>query len=531
MTIAVMALAALVLLCVGLPAIGVGVAAWRLGPANDPGTARGLPGGLITSTIIYTACITGLAVVLGIPAAWVLRSTADEPQRFGRWAALIMTPMLLPSTLAYSGWGQLRGPGSVLGDWLARGDPARAIAFDRSLAVVGLSLWVWPIAALVIATGARRIPGAVLDALWLEPASWIRRTGVVGRMLGGWIIAAAVLTALVMAGSAVPLHLAQAPTIAIYVWKQLTLTAEPARVVVSAWGLVVVMLVVFAMLSWVGSRRMRTTPPPAPSDSGNGPTAGRLVRVFAVGVWMLSVPGPLVVYAAHLRTWRSLVEFWRLTSASVWLSVQIGLAVGGLVAGIGVLVFAARSCGGRFTQGLAGCVVAALVAVAIMPGVIVGAGTLLFWNGVAHAQIGTWTLVLAHVARFGFVGAGIGWYLGHQESRDERDSRRLVGGDGLRAWVMLRLVPAWAALAGAGLAAMALSVHEIEATVTLTPPGTGTLAQRVLDLLHFARDEQLCAACINLLVIGTLVALAAGWLVQRGVHSAVTTTGRAGGAR
>ena len=56
--------------------------------------------------------------------------------------------------------------------------------------------------------------------------------------------------------------------------------------------------------------------------------------------------------------------------------------------------------------------------------------------------------------------------------------------------------------------------HEIEATVQLATPGSASIAQRLLDLLHYARDEDLCAGCITMLAGGTVAALAAGWLVS-----------------
>jgi ABC-type spermidine/putrescine transport system permease subunit II len=79
--------------------------------------------------------------------------------------------------------------------------------------------------------------------------------------------------------------------------------------------------------------------------------------------------------------------------------------------------------------------------------------------------------------------------------------------------------PRLAAVVGVGLAIAALSVHEMESTVFVLPPGMSNLAQQLLDYLHYARDEQLSAAAINLLGSGVVIALVAGWLVARGLWS------------
>jgi len=77
----------------------------------------------------------------------------------------------MPSYLAYSGLGLVRDPTTALGSWLARGPATGSnwypILADRVLAVVGLALWAWPIAWLILTTATRRIDDNLLDALHL----------------------------------------------------------------------------------------------------------------------------------------------------------------------------------------------------------------------------------------------------------------------------------------------------------------------------------------------------------------------------
>lgn len=156
-----------------------------------------------------------------------------------------------------------------------------------------------------------------------------------------------------------------------------------------------------------------------------------------------------------------------------------------------------------------------MVFAGLVPGVLVGAAGLAFWTMPRAPDAGDLPIMLAHVARFGFLGALMGWVLAGQESADERGARVLSAGETLRGWWSLRLVPNLGVVVGVGLASMALSIHEIESTVQLATPGRANIAQRLLDLLHYSRDEELCAACINLLFGGALLAFGAGWLIAR----------------
>ena len=101
--------------------------------------------------------------------------------------------------------------------------------------------------------------------------------------------------------------------------------------------------------------------------------------------------------------------------------------------------------------------------------------------------------VAAHVTRFGFVGATVAAMLCAVEPSELADVRRLHARSTFRAWCVS--VAPWqaAGLAGAALAAFALSVHEIESAIIVTPPGAENLPRHLLNLLHYNRVEELTA--------------------------------------
>lgn len=513
--------------CLGLPTLGV---LWTLAnllsnqhePSPAPATlASPFAWSSIVTTLWVCPAIALLATLLGIPASWALRRASPG------WIALVCVPLMLPSFLAYSGWGVLRGPGSALGDWLSRGDPSRVLIADKVFAIGGLALWAWPIATLVMWSATRRLPQSVLDALAMEPASIVRRAREGLALVWPAVLGSVALVTFVMLGSAIPLHLAQIPTYAIHLWAYLSLTPEPIRVWIAAWPLLILALV----LAWWVARRARA--PRSPQEDLGDPRSRRRSRALvgmAATVWSLSVIVPLMLLAWSLRTpWASLTGFWRESGRAVGQSTLNA----SMVAGACVLLCLAswrcasaarehRSVGAipRAATLTTRCAIIALLAGAFMPGVLVGSATLTYWNLPIIPRAWSDTnlpLLLAHLARFAFVPVLVGLWLGAMESPEALDARRLYA-PGARGWWRVRVQGNPAPLIGSGLAVFALSLHEIESSVFLVPPGSANLAQRVLDLLHYARDEQLAAASINLVGLSTLLAGLSAWMMTRGLN-------------
>jgi ABC-type spermidine/putrescine transport system permease subunit II len=274
------------------------------------------------------------------------------------------------------------------------------------------------------------------------------------------------------------------------------------------------------IVRWIGRERVGV------ADDGDAPErrVSGGIRGLAIGVWVMSVIAPGVLFAWHIRHWapveaNSLVNFWRQNTGAVAFSSEIAGVVAGLVGVIAMAVYVLRSASGAGARRVAGVSLWMLLATGLVPGVLVGSATLAFWNApfvAREAGDSMWPTVLAHTARFGFLGPLAGWWLASLETSDERGARLMLGGESLRAWVVLCLRPRWGVVAGVALAAGALSLHEIESTVIVQPPGPTSLAQYVLDKLHYNRNEELCAASVNLFAVGIVLAVGAGVLIGMG---------------
>jgi len=478
---------------------------------------------MIGWTLAVALAIGIVATFIALPAAWCMRSAGD------RWLALLLTPLLLPSYLVYAAWGTLRGPGSVLGDWIGRNaGPEMLRTIDTAQAIGGLALWAWPLAALVIGTAARRVDGEVLDALALSGAGRVKRIVTVLSLLRGSIVMSVMLIGVMMLGSAIPLHVARVPTYAIEVWRALDETAGSA----GAWRAALPLVVPSAVVAWVVGGRLAGRGSAVVEANHSEAHGDGVTKAAASAVWMLAVGVPCVLLVVALKHRSSIGEFFETSGPALWTSLRTGA----LVAGVGVVIAVSTAVGvgepGRV--GWATRIGLRLwLAMALAPGLLVGsavvsAGRVAGLGWVTDGETGVW---IAHVARFGAVAALAGWWCARCEPAALADVRRLSA-QPLRSWLAGPGRMGAAVLLGGGGVAGLLSVHEIEAAVVASPPRPitegGTLAELMLRLLHFNRDEELTAASLVLLVGGVVAGVLC--LLPLGKSLRIGRAGRAAAA-
>ncbi len=474
------------------------------------------PGAIFSAfarTLGVSLLIALMATALAYPAARLLA------RRGAVWAPLLMTPMLAPSYLAFAGWGLARAPGTLLGDALERAAAGGArwlpIYTGRSLAIIALALWAVPLASLVLAASIARRDPVLDDVLRLETASKLVRVRTALSLHRTALVLSVLLVMLAMLGSSVPLHLAQIDTLAIVVWRELSESARADwwRAWVSAAPLIAVAL----LAAWViGARLVRAglrDHAQLPRDELDRPP-GAWARTGAIAVWFAGVGAPMLLFAITLRSTDSLWRFWRLSAEGVRSSLLTAalVSLGTLLVALclSYLLSTRSRAGARLATGA----VRVLLVGAIAPGVLVGAALVEGYPRVSPLALP----VLAGVARFAFVGAAAACLASWAEPVARRDARLLLS-SGARAWAIACLPVQIPLLLGASLGAGLMSLHEIEASVIVQPPGRGALAQQILSYLHFARLEDMSSAGLWLVGGGTLAAIAFTGLIALGARS------------
>lgn len=514
-----MLLATVLVLClasVGAPFIGGLVAAIR--PSDRYAISAARPLDLVSDALLLLKSLGVAAVValgstaLGLPAAWALRRLPPV------WSALLLAPMLLPNYLVYAAWGNLRGPGTWLGDWLSR-QPAAGwrSAADTIQAVGGLALWAWPISALILAVRARPIDPDVIESLRLTGAGSLKRALVLVGLMRGALIGSVAVVGLLMLGSAVPLHVAQIECYALVIWRELSETGGGARGARDVWIAACPLVALAVVSGWMlGSRVVGMRSRTVTAHDGRLESGRSIWFAGAFGVWFVSVALPMMLFSFALENRVSLLRFWSTTGPSLAGSLRTAAFVAACAAliTVGTAAGFSRCRDGRsdIASRFTGLALRLWLIGALVPGVLIGAGVLSIsqveqcsWLGESSAG-----LVLCHLARYGALAALCGWWIAYVEPGVFADARRLYQGASLRGWLFstggMNIGAVMASSGAVGL----LSLHEIEATVLVAPPAPitegGTLAQHMLSLLHYMRDEELNSAALWLMCGGLAAA-------------------------
>lgn len=495
--------ASTVLLAVSQGIAREGLASTNLLPAAGP----------IARTLAACLLIAAIAWCIGLSIAWPLRTRELSPHL----ALVLALPLILPPYLAYSGWSALRAPGTALGDWLMTGpgpglpNPWPTWA-GHALAIFGLALAAYPLPTLVLWLGLRAVDrqhGSLHESFALERLTRFAKIRHTLAAMPRESIAAFALVALFMLGSSIPLHLAQLDTLAIDLWRRLDLLPpnESWRLWLSAWPTFVIALTASALLS-----RHPATP------IGGTPAHHRASRwpPRMAMLWIaLAVLVPIALHAQSLSGWSALGDFWRVHHLTLLTSAALATCVGVLATALCLLAWTAclpDSRAATTRNRIARVLVLAWVAAGLIPGIFVG----LAWvqttitleapldrsvlDGTPLAFV---PLALAHLTRFGFLPVAIGVWLARTTPRDLIDLATIETRQGPRPVIAALLRPRLPAAALAGTIAGLLSLHEIEASVILQPPGTDSLARVMLQNLHYLRDDALGAGVV--LITGSVV--------------------------
>lgn len=480
---------------------------------------------LLLESLGWAGLIAGFATLLGWPVAWSVR-------RHGwRLAPLLITPMLMPPYLAYAGWNLLRAPDTPLGALMERaaehGYRWLPIATGKALAILGLALWAAPAAALLTGLVLRRTDDALLDQLALDAGRGVRFRLGRARLAAPGLAASFLLITLIMLGSAVPVHLAQIPTWSINLWKVLDLIPldEQWRLWARTWPLVLLAVAGVLLFRRIMTPGTGWAEPASRPSTAPRPSRPRLSfsSLAAFAVLALGVGGPLVLFALHLKTTRSIPMFWSISGRAI----RDGLIVAGSVAVISalliILVWSAMSAsrpsttrsGAPRIPRLISWSLAPLILAALLPGVMIGSVVARAWDNLPLIRDAAGIIILAHLARFAAIPALTGLWLVLAEPREERDLRAVDGVSGLRGWASAVWPTQAGLIIGISIAAGLLSFFEIEAAVVVQPPGLENLSRQILGFLHFSRTEEMGAAAITLIGGGLIAAVIAGWALRR----------------
>lgn len=478
---------------------------------------------LLARSLLVASLIALLSTLLAYPIARIFIARRTRSTRV--LSALMLCPIWLPPFMIYASGNLLRDPGTLAGRALvelATSSPDLrwiTIWAGYAVAVIGLAVWAAPIAAVLIASGWGVRSGIYDDLIALEPIGRIRRTLFNLRLRRAVLIRAFVLIAILMLGSAVPLHLAQLDTWSIVTWR--SLTEHPPE----QWGRVWISAAPMLIIAIIGARlilKILSAQHRHEDSVGQPPKASRTARVVGLMIFSSAVALPLASMLVTLDDPRSIAAFWQRNAQAVTDTALTASLVSAAVLLLALLSAFAFSSPSQAHQRIARHALTVLCVLGLIPGVLIGAS--IARHGIITIDIPGVAPFWASLTRYAFVGMIIGALGASSESPDRRSARFQIAGASPWAWGIVTLPTFLLPLLATMPVVFLLALFEIESAVLVTPPGIQSLPQQLLSDLHYTRLEQLSAAGVSLLSVGIVFAIGASALISRGFRMRVRAT-------
>ncbi len=492
---------------------------------------------LIAYTLAWGAAVAFGSALLSLPAAFAL-AAPDSASSFTRRTILpigMVGVLCLPPYVLYWVWGLWDWPGSGAGQALAHwigSDASRAQLICNALLFWSLIFWSWPIPAFTLSLRLRAIPPDRRAMLRLDGAPPLRRTLLLLLEARAGLLAGLGLVLLATLTSYDTFDLASVFTYG-NVLRRLYFGFGAGSLITALAALPMVLinlLAAFVFLCLALTPRAHRLDEP---DSSSRPSASSSPPFFALLILALSLLGPLA-----LMLWRllsrsglsALASLPALEGPALLDSLRVALIVGLAFAFLTLLSARFRSldtfatpaerlAGRIFTFQSALWVIVGLLPVAALGSFFVLSESALpdSLRAIAQGQTGPpipWTLCLAHLARYAFLALFIGRALADSQPPALSYQRRLDGAESFFPWLAASGPALLTTLLGAFCLGALLSLAEVSATIIVTPPGFQAMSDRLLNKLHYAREDAALALCLLLALVTFALACIASLLIR-----------------
>jgi iron(III) transport system permease protein len=477
-----------------LAAAGIGVACLALLPlgyllirSSEIGLERALEiatsarvRGLLWRTSLLAVCVTGAAVAIAVPVAWITVRSDVPWRRF--WVVATALPLAIPTYVGGYAFIGAFGPRGLLQEWL---EPVGVQALPSFYGFWGawlvLTLFTYPYVLLTVRSAIRGLDPSLEEASrMLGQGRWTTLRRVVLPQLRPAILAGSLLVALYTLSDfgAVSMLRFDSFTRAIFVQYRASLDRSTAAVL----SLVLVALTLLVLGGEAWARRSSTyhrlhasgrrAAPISPLGRWRWPVFGLLCALLAIA---------LVIPLAIVTTWflRGLDAGipYRVTGTLMVNSLRAAAlgALASVLAAWPVAVLAVRRGGrlGRLVEG-------ACWLGHSLPGIVVALSLVFFGARVVPSIYQTmWMLTLAYVVLFlpqalGAIRASL-----LQISPSMEEASRLLGRGSTSTLLHVVLPLARPGLLAGGALVFLTCMKELPATLLLAPTGYSTLATQV----------------------------------------------------
>lgn len=451
--------------------------------------------GLTFRTFGLSGLIGGLAVVIGYVPGRLLGGSSKCPYLL---LVLILSGLVLPRYVLYYAWTLLFNPATEIGRRLAAGGSLGRFVW-AGISSGTLILWYWPLAALVTAQGWRNMDRRIFDSAALEAGRWQVFRRVTFPLLKRPLLLAFGVCFVLSLSEFGTFHLAGVQTIGTELAVLYEMTGTEAYPAIIAGPVMAAALIVAVLL---GARSQEWE---LAADS-TGPVRGECGRWAVVMLLLLcglSVGVPVALLVGNVRGAQAFEQFIKLHLDELLYSLAIA-AVAALLAhliALGAMSLRGRTGRGRF---LATAVRASVFLAMLSPASLtaVAAMKMLTSCGVGRVVSQSWFVVsLGHAVRLAGVALIFQLLTASSRQRQLCEMARVDGASGFEVFRYVQWPQTWMTFVGCFLLMITFSLTELSATMVLLPAGVGNFAQRLLNQMHYARDQQVIASCVILISV------------------------------
>jgi ABC-type Fe3+ transport system permease subunit/DNA-binding beta-propeller fold protein YncE len=471
----------------------------------------------IFASLLRTIVLAGIIATVSVALGWLPgRLLGTCGTHSDALLLLLLLPLVLPQYVLYYAWSLLLSPTTQLGRMLAS-SPALARFVGTAVSTGVLIGWYWPLAALILAQGRRSIDRRTWQNALLDASSLQAFRHVTMPLLSRTILLAFGVCFVLSLSEFATFHLAGVKTVGTELAVLYELTGAAAPVARAAWPIAIVALLISIFLARASNEWTAASPVsgvtrirPQVSDA----------TVFAV-LMLVSWAAPILLLVANVTTLQPLRQFialhlddllWSLLTAGAAAVLACLIGLSGLLWTTDRAPSAKRSVGRYLVHAsifLAMFLPASLLAISLLR-LCVGAG-------LPADMRQSWLMVAAgQASRFAGVALILLLLTRYPDRRRLSAMASLDGASPLAAWRFVHLPRTWPVLVGTFLLVTMLSITELPATMVLLPAGLPNFAQRLLNQMHYARDQQVIASCLILVSLFAVLAGAVFALLRLG---------------
>ena len=449
----------------------------------------------------------GLAAVVAVMAVLLGRVPARLVGTGGRRGALVLfallMPLVLPRYVLYYAWTLLLSPTTELGRMLS-GSIETARLVGKWVSCLVLILWYWPLAALLMGQGWRNTDRDI----WHSASLDARGVSLFGRitlplLARSMLLAFGVCFVLCLSEFGT-FHLGGIATVGTELAVLYQLTGSVGSLMRASWPVAVVALAAAVCLgrvsrSWEGGEIAV-----APAES-QGPGWRWVVLLVLLTA---SLGAPLALLMGNINDFTPFRQFLTLHVDELGWSLAVAGVAMGLAYVIGFVAMGSLG-SGKVGRWLTGVVRGTVLLAMFLPGSMMASGLVRLLAAAEAPMVirQGWYIVSAGQAmRLSGIAMIV---LLLTRDRGHKLLAGMAAADGasrVKAWWHVHLRHSWGVLVGGGMLMVMVSMTELSATMVLLPAGLGNFAQRLLNQMHYARDQQVIASCVLLICLFVLLA-------------------------